>query len=396
MIKKTDIVAEDYFLISLCRLEFTDSMKEFIGNSILTIKDWDYVCYMANWHGIAALVYYNLERFGLLEIIPPKNREYLKGRLLMSVTRNAFNTESIVKTLKLLDREGIKTVLIKGMSLELSVYGNRGLRQMSDADVLMTKDDCIRAKNILSVNGYGSLPVKSWFHKLIYTDVGKHLPSLIKEGFSFELHHELFRRGDGTSTMWLYNTSKVIFINGEQAYIPSPLAGFIYLVRHLSLHETKNESQLRLYTDLAVLLDKFPDEILNNDLIERSIKAGIADILACRLMILREFWHINFTDQINSFIEKYAKKEFIGIFLFFIKSPKDNKITDNAMLYRHQIGEVGGFSKKILFILGDLFPSLSFMKKRYNCGNKFNAIFYYPHRLGKLYYLIKKQRDKSV
>ncbi len=388
---KTDILIEDTFLISLCGLEFTDTRKETLKSKARKITDWDYFCYMANWHGVAALAYFNMERFGLLDLIPEKNREFLRGRLLMSVSRNAFNGDALAKTLKIIGHEAIKTVLIKGMALELSIYGNRGLRQMSDVDVLMTKNDCIKARNMLLAQGYGSLPVKSWFHKLIYTDVGKHLPSLIKEGFSFELHHELFRRGDGTSTGWLYDTAYRIDIDDQQVYIPSPQPCFLYLVRHLFLHEIKNESQLRLYTDLVVLLNKYPDEILNAGLIDRAGEAGLTEILASRLMVLREFWGIEYPEYINRFVDKNGKNEFIDIFLFFIKSPKENRIADNALLYRYQIGEINGFPRKVLFVLGDLFPSLSFMKNRYNCGNKFNAVFYYPHRFGKLWYIVKRQ-----
>ena len=188
---------EDNFLILLCRLELSDSVESVLKEKIKGIKDWDYFCFMANWHGVAALVYHNIERLGFLDILPKENRDFLHGRLLMSVSRNVYIGKYLAKTLAILDKAGIKkTVLIKGMALELSIYGNRGLRQMSDADVLMSKEDCIKSRNILISEGYRSLQVKSIFHKLIFTEIGKHLPSLIKEDFSFELHHELFMGGD--------------------------------------------------------------------------------------------------------------------------------------------------------------------------------------------------------
>lgn len=382
---------EDNFLILLCRLELSDSVESVLKEKIKGIKDWDYFCFMANWHGVAALVYHNIERLGFLDILPKENRDFLHGRLLMSVSRNVYIGKYLAKTLAILDKAGIKkTVLIKGMALELFIYGNRGLRQMSDADVLMSKEDCIKSRNILISEGYRSLQVKSIFHKLIFTEIGKHLPSLIKEDFSFELHHELFMGGDDLSTGWLYDTARSVEIFNQQAYIPSPLAGFLYLIRHLSLHEIKNESQLRLYCDLAVLLENYSEEILTDELILRAGKAGLEEILANRLIILRDFWGFEYPEHIKRFVSLYGKEEFTEKFRFFIKSPKDNEVTNKAMLYRHQIGEIKGPTKKILFVLGDIFPTLTFMKKRYNCGNKFIAIFYYPHRLGKLLYLIKR------
>ena len=173
---------------------------------------------------------------------------------MLSLSRNAFNTEAMGEVLRLLNGENIKTVLLKGLALELSVYGNSGLRQMTDVDILISREQCMKARNILMSNGYVSLPVKSVFHKLIIADTGKHLPSLIKNGTSVEIHHELFGGRKNVLTRMLYENSYEIEIKGEKAYIPQPQIFFLYLVRHLYLHEMNNESQLRLYTDLVVLI----------------------------------------------------------------------------------------------------------------------------------------------
>ena len=82
---------------------------------------------------------------------------------MKSLSRNTFNTESLGEVLRLLNDEKIKTVLLKGMALEITVYGNAGLRQMSDVDILISRDECIRARNILIRMDYVSLPVKSVF-----------------------------------------------------------------------------------------------------------------------------------------------------------------------------------------------------------------------------------------
>jgi hypothetical protein len=58
-------------------------------------------------------------------------------------------------------------VILKGLALENSVYGSSGLRQMSDVDILINRDKCINARDILINNGYESLPVKSVFHEPI-------------------------------------------------------------------------------------------------------------------------------------------------------------------------------------------------------------------------------------
>lgn len=385
-----DIRDEEILLMGLCRLSFNVELKVMLQALAETVTDWDYFAALANAHGVAALVYHNLEKLKFLQYIPAGVSDLLRNALMTSLTRNTRNTEAMAEVLNLLNKENIRTVLLKGLALELSVYGNAGLRQMTDVDVLVKRGECMKAREILMSAGFISLPVKSVFHKLILADTGKHLPSLIKNGFSVELHHELFGAGKNVLTQLLYESSYETEIKGEKVFIPKPQIFFLYLVKHLYLHEMNYESQLRLYTDLVVLIENFRDEILNYELLDHALEAGMQEILAWRLEPLRDLWGISFPGWINSFIDKWYNPDSINRFVFFLKSPKNNPAPDKAKVYKYNLGEIPGLHRKILFITGDLFPSISFMKNRYGCNSGWKALFYYPHRLGKLWYLVKR------
>lgn len=173
------------------------------------------------------------------------------------------------------------------------------------------------------------------------------------------------------------------------AYIPSPQVFFLYLVRHLYLHEMNNESQLRLYTDLVVLIEKYREEIISYDLLELAGNADMVEILASRLEPLRDLLGISFPDWLNEFIDKWYNPLSINKFIFFLKSPKNNPVINKSLLYKHTIKEIPGFYRKVLYLTGDLFPSIEFMKKRYNCKSGWKTLLYYPRRWGKLIFLIK-------
>ncbi|MBK7134187.1 MAG: nucleotidyltransferase family protein [Bacteroidales bacterium] len=390
MSSELNIRDEERLLIELCRLDFNEEHLKKIRLLVTEIKDWDYFRKLANAHGVTALAWNNLEKHNLNSSIPNDVAIILRGSLLQSLSRNTFNTESLSNALRLLNAENIKTVLLKGMALENSVYGNAGLRQMSDVDILISRADCIRARNILIHNGYESLPVKSFFHKLILADTGKHLPSLLKNGTSLEIHHELFGGKNRTLTSLFYDTGFEIKIKDETAWIPQPQIFFLYLVKHLYLHEMNNESQLRLYTDLVVLLEKHREEILNPDLIKLASESGMQEMLANHLEPLRIFWEIPFPALINDFISKNLNPSYLNKFLFFLKSPKDNPPADKSHFYRHVLADIPGLHRKILFVLGDIFPSVRFMKNRYKCSSTLKVLMYYPHRIGKLWWLIKR------
>jgi hypothetical protein len=380
---------EERLLLELCRLEFSDEQINRIRSLIAVITDWPYFSNLANEHGVVALVWYNLEKFQLHSRIPEDVASFLKCTLMRSLGRNTFNTESMGDVLRLLNAENIKVVILKGLALENSVYGSQGLRQMSDVDILINRDECIKARKILISNGYESLPVKSFFHKQILAYYGKHLPSLIKNGTSVEIHHELFGERKNLMTKMLYDSSYMVELKGEKAWFPQPQIFFLYLVRHLWMHEMNNESQLRLYTDLIVLIEKHNDEIINYNLLKCASDAGMSEILAWHLEPLRDIWDVSFPGWLNDFIYKWHNEDFINSFFFFLKSPKNNPPVDKAGFYRHILGDIPGFHRKFLFILGDLFPSVSFMKKRYKCESTWRVLLYYPHRLGKILWLLK-------
>jgi len=387
MNNEVNIRDEEILLLGLCRLEFSDEQIIKIRSLITHVTDWSYFGSLANAHGVAALVWHNLENHHLLSGIPDDVTAFLRGALMKSLSRNTFNTESMGEVLRLLNGENIKTVLLKGLALEFSVYGNAGLRQMSDVDILICREQCMRAREVLISNGYVSLPVKSVLHKLILADTGKHLPSLIKNGTSIEIHHELFGGRKNVLTRMLYDNSYEFEIKGQKAYIPQPQIFFLYLVKHLYLHEMNNESQLRLYTDLIVLIENFREDIINYDLLKYASQAGMSEILAWRIGPLRDLWGVPFPTWIDDFIDKWYNPDSINKFIFFLKSPKGNPPLDKARFYRHIISDIPGLHRKFLFLLGDIFPSFTFMKKRYNCTSDWKVLFYYPQRLGKVLWL---------
>jgi hypothetical protein len=64
-----------------------------------------------------------------------------------------------------------------------------------------------------------------------------------------------------------------------------------------------------------------------------------------------------------------------------------------AEFYRRNLSAIKGTSGKLIFIAGDLFPSVPFMKKRYGCRTALGASLRYPHRLGKIFMILKALRN---
>ncbi len=377
-----EIHREQDLLIRLCRLDFSEKMREEISLLSAVVNDWNRFVWLANEHGISALVYYNLKSFNLAKQIPDKERYILRNSYLQSLSRNAGLSEKYDELKNLLNEKGIETVPLKGMALERSIYGNRGLRQMNDVDLLVDISRSMEAWQYLIMEGYEHNIIKSRRYIDILPFIGKHMPELYKEGVSFELHVSLFGRAGEN-----YNTGSGTA--GTEGNGLKPLVHFLYLVRHLYYHESvKGESQLRLYTDLFLMLDKYGGEILNEEMRVLAVSLGLTDVLKNTLHIISVFWNMTCTGISGYEISERQAEKAVKRFRSFLPDPKHNKPgKSKRKVYRERIRDIYGFKRKIIYILGDIFPSVEFMKARYGTAKRPLLVFYYILRMGKLLWL---------
>lgn len=324
-------------LLLLCRYPFEEKNGEQLSKLISEVRDWQKLVELINAHGIIALAAYNIQEAGLVKVVPAEAMAILEQGYMKSVVRNLWLSERWKEVNTILTNAGIKHVLLKGMALEHTLYESKGLRQMNDNDILVKREDALKAWNLLKQNGFSRGLVKSPLHTGIQLDIGKHLPSLYKDDYSVEIHHKLLRNevSNSKSGEDPVDDAVEIAIGGTKAWILPEKLQLKYLRNHYERHASEGFSQLRLYTDI-VLLDKTFD--------------------------------LNFPDE-------------------FISNPQhgQNKKSQKTA-YKINCKSIPA-EKRLRFLIGDIFPTLQWMKKRYKCESMM-AILHYPLRLGKLMWLL--------
>jgi hypothetical protein len=390
MKREGKITPGELLLVSLCMPPENESARARTEELLSLVVDWEHFLKLATNHGIAALAYVGLDRAVLRDRVPEYVMAALRNARLKSMARNSALMRQMEEILKVTGVMDVKIILLKGMALELTVYGNTGLRQMSDIDLLALKKDAVRMHKALIVSGLHPVSPKSLLHRPLTGHIGKHLPTLFRNGFAIDIHHDLFGHNKSELTAKFYDTAVQTTLEDRKVYVPAPCFFFLYLVRHLHKHEEQNESQLRLYADLLMLIGKYGNEIFCPELFEYSQKAGLNELLATKLKILGEFWSISYEEHVTEFIDRWSDGEFSKRFLFFLGSPKGNPLPDRSGSYRDIFREIPGIHRKALYFIGDLFPTIRFMKKRYGCRSAWRALLYYPHRLGKIVWLFRK------
>jgi hypothetical protein len=300
------------------------------------VRDWKELTELINSHGIIALAAYNIKESGLEKQIPEESITILENGYMQSVVRNAWLTERWKEVNSILGNAGIKHIVLKGMALEHTLYGARGLRQMSDNDIFLRREDSLKAWYLLQQEGFSSEIIKSGIHKKILLDIGKHLPTLTKNGYSVEIHHKLSDNiiiGENGSCDPFVDAIE-INIGDTKAWTLSKDLQLKYLISHFEKHKMEGNCQLRLYADI-VLLDKTSQVTVPDHFI------------------------LNPRQEMNLRYRKAA--------------------------YRSTILEIPA-RHRLRFVIGDIFPSLKWMKERYKC-DRAKALLYYPVRIVKIFWL---------
>ncbi len=372
-------------LLLLSRTTFTDDERALAESTCRSLTDWALLADLAIRHGVAALVWQNIIDLGLSEAAPENERVILEGIRFKTIARVSFITATAAEVVTTLENEGIRALLLKGLALEHSVYGSRGLRQMSDADLLVAPEDVLRARDILIKAGFVSGPMKSSLYRHIILDLGNHLPELHRSGISVDLHHRLFGPEGTAIVRRALDKPEVVSAGGRTLFILPPGTALLGLVNHIFKHEVKGEFQLRLYTDIYLLLKKHGEKILDEELMSEAAVAGIAGEMRVVMTILNKFYGIVIPSVFNA-LEGH-EQERVAAFRANLLYPGRAKPLSPKDLFLENMRSLKGIRRKMIFIAGDLFPSVEFMKNRYGCHSTMAALLFYPHRLGKLIWI---------
>ena len=324
-------------LLQLIQYPFDPLNKDRLKDLLKEVKDWDELVRLINAHGIIALAAYNIKEAGLAKELPPEAMAVLENGYRKNIIRNLWLKERWKEVNEILVNAGIKHILLKGMALEHTIYGARGLRQMNDTDILVRRDEAEIAWHLLRKNGFEYNTPKSHLHLKIMKDLSNHLPALYKNGYALEIHTQLFDY-ETTRSMGnpdLFGNSVEISIDNNKAWIPGQELHLKYLASHFERHTRSGECQLRSFADIILLNNGAPAEFPDRFIPDPDQKRN------------NEFRKAAYRSKVNFIHPRY----------------------------------------RLLYVLGDLFPSIEWMKKRYKCGG-IKAILYYPHRLGKLLWLV--------
>ena len=251
----------DSFILNAARLELKDVHIVALNALATEISDWNEFENKTRIHGVQALIYNSLKKNQLSGLIPQPVYENLRASYYRNAYRNALFFQEIEKLETILDD---KIVLLKGASLIHTVYNNIALRELSDIDILVSKENAWGHWNKLRENGYhlvdGTLIFKSALHAKLYSNFfDSHLLALRSDNVSVDVHWNLMRAEEHYNITAMAYEQAVCINEKNKLYVLKLEFQLIFLCTHFAKHlnSTKdNYAPIKWLCDINALFEK--------------------------------------------------------------------------------------------------------------------------------------------
>jgi hypothetical protein len=132
-------------------LDVTGPVRDLVHRGL----DWAYLMRCVFQHDMTPFVYPVLSEV-CPEAVPGPIMTRLSEQYHGHARRNLFLTGELLRLMDLFQTEGIPVVPFKGVTMLASVYGDVAAREIDDLDILVRKQDVLKAKAVLAAQGYKS------------------------------------------------------------------------------------------------------------------------------------------------------------------------------------------------------------------------------------------------
>ncbi|MHB9111525.1 MAG: nucleotidyltransferase domain-containing protein [Thermoleophilia bacterium] len=238
-------------LVATARLELDDDAKSEIIQLVGLKIDWGMLIHQSTVHGTAGLMLRHLSALSPQVAVPGETIDELRGIYLKITASSLKQMAQFKKVARKTGEAGVEIIVLKGAALAESLYGDVGLRPLSDVDILIREADWQKVSEILKLYKYSAFgqdfsPLPPSLTKY---DIQTHLQFLSPVGTCLEYQFDLFTLGIGMLDMpgvWMRSRESVV--GGEKVRVLSAEDQLLHLVIHANRHGC---SRLKWLVDIA-------------------------------------------------------------------------------------------------------------------------------------------------
>lgn len=338
-VEKGDKINEWGLLVFLCKLGFVQ--RDVDAYSVLSLKNinWPVLIQYAKFHRVRSLVHQGIMHWSQKDDVPEDILGQLKNVHRQRSYTNLDHAKEMIQLIRLLTEKGVEVIPYKGVILGQEAYGNIGLRDMSDIDLLMNLSDFGVIRDVLLNRDY--LP-------------SKHVPEEFEANFfqqNFEYNFDLYegeQRKYHVEPHWKIGFKRwqtdldlgdIIPLTQKRSFFGTPVNMLTPegLLITTCLHHGGEDrwNSLKYLCDVAAILFKFEKEIDWTLLLDECKKFKVTNIVLLGIGAARNTFEVPIPKSIKLLISSRKLK-------YHIKKVDDQLKSDsrsaNVITYFKDIG----------------------------------------------------------
>ncbi|MBI4633949.1 MAG: nucleotidyltransferase family protein [Deltaproteobacteria bacterium] len=343
--------------------------------------DWHYLIRRMSDEGVLFLFFYCLKQFHLQDLLPPNVFDVLSGRYYENLRKNMMASAALKPVFDALNEQAVPFIVLKGIALAERVYPGFGIRGMSDADLLVKKDDMYRVDASLSSLGYVARDssVKQaldnpagYLASLDYRKDDGSLPNLHIHWHPVNTSVPAFMFAGQVDQERLWEMAIPVTVANAKARILCPEHQVIYLCEH-ALRINHSFDRLILMYDIFFVVKAHQDEVNWDFVADEARRFNVSKLVFLSLSIVRQYTSLTLSEEMMQRL--HAAYLTFGEKLFLDLQFKNHRFRGGSILIYLAMNR--GFVEKCRFLFRTVFPPPHIlMQRRYAKDRAFRLSFY--------------------
>lgn len=348
-------------------------------NSVEKIK-WKSIIEEAEAHNVKGLLYSAINKSECLKYVDKEILKQWKRDTLFTGVYQLEHIRQISKVLKVFNKENIPVIVLKGLVVR-EIYPKPELRSMSDADILVKKEDLNSIKKLLIDLGYTQSGTTE-----------AHIVFEHKDHYAIEVHWTLtdmrYFKGQPVFENQIWENTIKVNVGDSEALSLSFENLVIHLCIHMAVHSVSSGFGIRQLCDLVLLVEKKGSLIDWPSFLNKIKKCGIEKFTISLFLVCRQLFNMTIPQELNNIIlveEGILKLLINDIFSSGVYGTRSiTRMFGNQLGYDlHNLNSLNSVSivKKFIMIL---FPPNKKLTDRYSYARKYNILIpiAWIHHLG--------------
>ncbi len=373
------LTPENKILLLSAKIHLPDEEVSEVNRLLREVKDWEQLADSLIARGVGPLFYRHMQQLPDKERIPRSAQEKLKQTYYHTLSRNMVLYSVFRKVIKAFTDNGIPAVALKGIHLSEKLYGDIGLRQLSDIDLLVRKADGEKSLKVLREIGF--VQSGDEVSHLIADSLGViHYPAMIFEGVSVEIHIELHREKNNCrlDSEQIIARSETAVIHGVDTQVMEMYDLLIFLCIHLDKHFLMGQVQFTNFMDIVNWIEFQGERTDWQVLNERCKQYNSEDIVYKYLAMVIKYFRVSAPENISAKYGYLLTAQDEKRFIQYLNGVKTESF--GASGHIRNIAKKNSLGAKLHYLRMVVFPPERFMRNRFGIRHSSVYWLYYPYR----------------